>query len=136
MPRSLDPSSRITMVLASDVDKPRESQPRIFAKSPTLSQQRKLVGLLSSLGTGGIVEKFDLILDAAETCLTGWENIPIPFSREGIADVLGLEEIVEVISHLASASTASVDDKKKSELQPLSGAVNSANPASADAVKS
>lgn len=129
MPRSLDPSSRITMVLASDVDKPRESQPRIFAKSPTLSQQRKLVGLLSSLGTGGIVEKFDLILDAAETCLTGWENIPIPFSRDGIADVLSLEEIVEVISHLASASTASVDDKKKSELPPSSGAVNSANPA-------
>ena len=136
MPRSLDPSSRITMVLSSDVDKPRESQPRIFAKSPTLSQQRKLVGLLSSLGTGGIVEKFDLILDAAETCLTGWENIPIPFSREGIADVLSLEEIVEVISHLASASTASADDKKKSELPPLSGAVNSANHASGDAVKS
>ena len=124
------------MVLASDVEKPRDTQPRIFAKSPTLSQQRKLVGLLSSLGTGGIVEKFDLILDAAETCLTGWENIPIPFSREGIADVLSLEEIIEVISHLASASTASVDDKKKSELLPLSGAVNSANPASADAVKS
>ena len=136
MPRSLDPSSRITMVLASDVDKPRESQPRIFAKSPTLSQQRKLVGLLSSLGTGGIVEKFDLILDAAETCLTGWENIPVQFNREGIADVLSLEEIVEVISHLASASTASADDKKKSELPPLSGAVNSVNPASVDAVKS
>lgn len=136
MPRSLDPNSRITMVLACDQDKPKETQPRIFAKSPTLSQQRKLVSLLSSLNDGGILEKFDVILDAAETCLTGWENIPTPFSREGIADVLNLEEIVEVISFLASASSASANVKKKSESLPLSDAVNSANPASEDVVKS
>ena len=136
MPRSLDPSSRITMVLACDQDKPLATRPEIYAKAPTLSQQRKLVGLLSSLNDGGILEKFDVILDAAETCLTGWKNIPTPFSREGIADVLSLEEIVEVITFLASASSASPDDKKKSESLPLFDAVNSANHASVDAATS
>lgn len=113
MPRSLDPNSKLTMVLACDVDK--TPQPKIFAKSPTLNQQRKLVSLLSSLDSGGLVEKFDAILDAAAVCLTGWENIPVEFSRESIGDVLSLEEIVEVLSFLVSSSTATVDDKKKSE---------------------
>ena len=115
MPRSLDPTSKITMVLAADVDKPAESQPRIFAKSPTLNQQRKLVSLLSSLDDGGIVEKFDAIIDAAAVCLTGWENIPIEFSRDAIGDVLNLEELVEVFSFLVSSSVPTADDKKKSE---------------------
>lgn len=115
MPRSLDPNSRLTMVLACDVDKPKESQPRIFAKSPTLNQQRKLVGLLATLKDNNPAEAMDAILDAAEMCMTGWENIPMEFSRESIGDVLSLEEIVEVISFLVNSSTATVDDKKKSE---------------------
>ena len=130
MPRSLDPDSRITMVLACDVDKPRESQPRIYAKAPTLGTQRKLISLLSSLGGGGDSAKmFDSILDAAMLCLTGWDNIPVEFSRDGIESVLSLEELVEVFGFLVSQSEPTVDDKKKSELPHLSGAVNSANPA-------
>jgi hypothetical protein len=33
------------MVLACDVDKPAATQPRIFARSPTLNQQRQLLAL-------------------------------------------------------------------------------------------
>jgi hypothetical protein len=36
--------------------------------------------------------------------LTGWENIPVEFSRDTIGDVLSLEELVEVLSLLGSAS--------------------------------
>ena len=113
MPRSLDPSSRLTMVLASDVDK--EPQPRIFAKSPTLNQQRKLIALMSSLEKSSLVEQFDAILDAAAMMLTGWENIPLEFSRENIGEVLNMEELVEVLTFLVSASSPTADDKKKSE---------------------
>jgi len=113
MPRSLDPSSRLTMVLASDVDK--VPQPKIFAKSPTLNQQRKLIGLISSLEKSSLVEQFDAILDAATMMLTGWENIPCDFSRENIGEVLSMEELIEVLTFLISASAPSADDKKKSE---------------------
>jgi len=113
MPRSLDPNSKLTMVLACDVDK--TPQPKIFAKSPTLNQQRKLVSLLTSLDNGGLAEKFDAIIDAAAVCLTGWENIPLEFSRDNIGEVLSLEEIIEVFSFLVSATVPSADDKKKSE---------------------
>lgn len=126
MPRSLDPNSKITMVLACDVYK--TPQPKIFAKSPTLNQARKLMGLMKSLEGGDVIEKVDAIIDAAMVCLIGWENIPVEFSRETIGDVLSLEEIVEVFAFLISSTGATPDDKKKSELPHSSGAENSANP--------
>ena len=116
MPRSLDPNSKLTMVLACDVDK--TPQPKIFAKAPTLNHQRTLIGLMSLLTTGNLTEQFDAIIDAAATCLTGWENIPLDFTKENIGEVLSLEEIVEVFTFLIGATVPTVDDKKKSELQP------------------
>ena len=119
MPRSLDPSARLTMVLACDVDKPPESQPRIFARTLTLNQQRKLMSLLDGMKKANTAdEKISVALDAAEICLIGWENMTDPasgesigFSRETIGDVLSLEE-------LTSAAAPSGEDKKKSESQP------------------
>lgn len=116
------------MVLACDVDK--TPQPKIFAKTPTLNQQRKLVALLQGLGGGDIAASMDALLDAAAMCLTGWENIPVEFSRETIGDVLTLDELVEVFTFLAASTSATPDDKKKSESQPLCDVVNSASPAS------
>ena len=125
MPRSLDPSSRLTMVLACDVDKPRETQPRIFARTLTLNQQRNLMAAMSRMQTASAGEKIDAALDAAELCLTGWENMTgqngeaIQFSRDAIGDVLSMEELAEVFSAVSGAGKASASEKKESEL-PLS----------------
>ena len=125
MPRSLDPSSRLTMVLACDVDKPRETQPRIFARTLTLNQQRKLMAAMARMQTASADEKIDAALDAAEICLTGWENMTgqngeaIQFSRDAIGDVLSMEELAEVFSAVSGAGKASASEKKESEL-PLS----------------
>ena len=121
MPRSLDPSSRLTMVLACDVDKPRETQPRIFARTLTLNQQRKLMAAMARMQTASADEKIDAALDAAEICLTGWENMTsqngeaIKFSREAIGDVLSMEELAEVFSAVSGAGKASASEKKESE---------------------
>jgi len=119
------------MVLACDVDK--FPQPKLFAKTPTINQQRKLVTVLGSLEKGNLIESFDAILDAAALLITGWENIPIEFTRDAIGDVLSMEEIVEVISFLVSASHATADDKKKSESPHSLDVANSANHVLADA---
>jgi len=125
MPRSLDPNSRLTFVLACDVDKPRESQPRIFARTLTLNQQRKLMRAMASLrGAGGDPDlQIDAALDAAEVCLTGWENMadsatgePIAFSREAIGDVLSIDELVEVFEAVIGSAKPTEDDQKKLEL--------------------
>lgn len=124
MPRSLDPSSRLTMVLACDVDKPPKTQPRIFARTLTLNQQRKLMSAMARMQTATADEKIDAALDAAELCLTGWENMTgqngeaIQFSREAIGDVLSMEELAEVFTAVSGAGKASVSEKKESELPP------------------
>ncbi|MFM7012442.1 MAG: hypothetical protein ACKO0Z_24465 [Betaproteobacteria bacterium] len=116
MPRSLDPNARLTIVLACDVDK--VPQPKIYAKMPTLNQQRKLIGLMGSMQGSDVTAKVDAIIDAAMTCLSGWENIPMEFNRDNIGEVLSLEELLEVFGFLVSATMPTADDKKKSELQP------------------
>lgn len=127
MPRSLDPSSRLVMVLACDVDKPKESQPRIFARTLTLNQQRKLMATMNRMRSAEDPEdKLTAAIDAAEICLIGWEQmvnpetgLAIEFNRETIGDVLSIDELVEVFDAVTSASTPSAGDKKKSELLPL-----------------
>ena len=122
MPRSLDPSAKITMVLACDADKPRETQPRIFARTLTLNQQRKLMTAMTRMNTASEADqKIDAALDAAEICLTGWENMTdetghaILFSREAIGDVLTIDELGEVFNCVTAASRPDASDKKKSE---------------------
>lgn len=123
MPRSLDPSSRLTMVLACDVDKPKETQPRIYARTLTLNQQRKLMTSMDQMKQAdNASDKISAALDAAEVCIVGWENMTDPdtgeaivFSRETIGDVLGLDELVEVFGAVTSAAIPSAEDKKKSE---------------------
>ena len=112
------------MVLACDVDKPRETQPRIFARTLTLNQQRKLMAAMSRMQTASSDDKIDAALDAAELCLTGWENMTgqngeaIRFGRDAIGDVLSMEELAEVFSAVSSSGRASVSEKKESELPP------------------
>ena len=125
MPRSLDPSSRLTFVLACDVNKPRETQPRIFARTLTLNQQRRLMLAMGQMKTANADEKIDAAINAAEVCLIGWENMndpetgqPILFSRDTIGDVLSIDELIEVFNAVTSASVPGADDKKKSELLP------------------
>jgi hypothetical protein len=124
MPKSLEPNSRITMVLACDADKPPESQPRIFARTLTLNQQRKVMRALRAMqeASGDPDKMIDAALDAAEVCLTGWENMtdpttgdPIPFGRDTIGDVLSIEEMTEVFDAVISSGKASPGDQKKSE---------------------
>lgn len=133
MPRSLDPSSRITIVLAGDADKLRETQPRIFARTLTINQQRKLMAAMGRMKTDPEY-KIDAALDAAEICLVGWENMTDPatgsqieFSRDAIGDVLSFEELCEVFNAVSSAGSLTASDKKKSELPHSSGAENSVN---------
>ena len=111
------------MVLACDVDKPKETQPRIFARTLTLNQHRKLIAAMSRMKSEP-EDKIEAALDAAEICVTGWQNMvnpdtgeTIPFSRETIGDVLSIDELVEVFNAVTAAGSATADDKKKSGSQ-------------------
>ena len=123
MPRSLDPSSRLTLVLACDVDKPADTQPRLFAKCLTGRQELEVARLLSAIRkTEEIDDRLSLAHEAAEVCLSGWENMvnpntgdAIPFSAEAIHEILCTEEMIEAVTFVMSATKTTPADKKKSE---------------------
>jgi hypothetical protein len=121
VPRSLEPNSKITFVLACDVDKPKETQPRLFGKSLTISQARRLESSILAMKTSE-VNRLETIVDVAMICLSGWENMidpstgeAIPFSRENVENVLSMDELSEIIEATASDGRLSNDDQKKSE---------------------
>jgi hypothetical protein len=140
MPRSLDPTSRMTIVLASDLDQPAETQPRLYAMHLNANQQRKLADGMSRMEASTTGEKIGAAIEACMICLIGWENMndpvtgkPIVFGPDTLGEVLDVEEMAEVIGFVSSAATATKTDKKKSEWPRSSGAGNSANPASESA---
>lgn len=113
------------MVLACDKDKPVDTQPRIFGRTLTVNQQRKLLSAMSLMRDSTDPDrKMSAALDAAEVCLSGWENMTdpetgkaIPFSRDSIGDILSIDELAEVFNCITEASSATPDVKKKSESQ-------------------
>lgn len=123
MPKSLDPSSQLTIVLACDVDKPANVRPTIYARTLTINQQKNLIRAMMVMQQAVTpIEKMDAALDAAEVCLTGWSNMinpqtdePIEFCRDAIGDVLNIDELTEIFDGVTSMSVASGSDKKKSE---------------------
>jgi len=114
MPKSLDPNFRLTLVLASDADKPEATQPRIFAK--TLS-----IAALSTVQSLRQNKEPERLIDALMFALTGWENMidhdgsEIPFSRDNLARILDIDEVIEVIEFLVGAGRLDSDERKKSE---------------------
>lgn len=111
MPKSLDPNFRIRMVLADDVGKSPE--PAFFAKTLTLS------GLSAVQSLRGCKDPSALV-DALMLCLTGWEHmtrdgVPLEFNRQNVADVLNIDEVVQIIEFVTSGGRLSVEERKKSE---------------------
>ena len=126
MPRSLEPNSRIVFVLECDKDK--SPQPRAFGRTLSISQSRKLINVMSSLREASTIDaKLDASIDAAMSVLSGWENMidpdtgaEIPFSRESLADVYSIEELIEILNLASGDGRLSADERKKSESQPSS----------------
>lgn len=134
MPKSLDPNTRITFTLASDMELPEEVRPRLVGRVLTAGPYR--VAMQALAFNGSQIEQLDGLLTTVMTVVKGWENMndpvtgePIPFSREALAQYYDPGELAEVVF----AAFPNADDKKKSELLPLSDAANSASPAVTDA---
>lgn len=115
MPRSCDPNSKLVMVLACDVDKPAETQPRIFAKTPTAREERQIRSMLAEFGNDKSAAKLDELIDLTISMLTGWVNIDKEFSKDAVLDVLNTQELIEVLGFLASSPDPTPDEKKESE---------------------
>jgi hypothetical protein len=124
MQKSLDPNMQQTFVLASDIDKDYEVQPRFAVRTLKINQMRKLMKSMQDMraASGDPDKLFDSALDAAEICIAGWKNVrhpetdePLEFSREHIGEVFSIDELAELFDVVVSSSKPSAGDQKKSE---------------------
>lgn len=121
MPRRTDPNSRLTLVLAGDIDKPKESQPKFFGRVLSVRQSEELMDKRSEDGGKSI----SAAVKMAMMFLTGWENMtspdngePLEFSAENLKEVLTMAELLEVLDFATGSISPTGDDQKKSELPP------------------
>lgn len=134
MPIAIDPSSRLPIVLESDEGK--ENPPTFYVRPLTMRETRYADTIdqrMRDALSGG--DPYAVLIDGIRTALVGWTNITgldgnaIPFDLEKIEDVLTIDECFELMRRLIRAGSLSKEDKKKSESQPSSGAINCASTA-------
>jgi len=136
MPIATDPEATFKIVLESDKAKPEAEQPRFIYHYLTARQWEQVTDVMSKLETFKNKEVMDKIFDACRVGLVGWENMmdlagkPIVFRAEALEDILTLAEATELLV-TSSASTLSVDSKKKLKLPSGSGSGRSAKTARA-----
>jgi len=119
MPLALEPNETFEIILESDKDKPRESQPRFIYRHLTCRQWRQIARLQDELEQQKNADAvMDKIYGAAITGLIGWVNMtdpqsgPILFDIKKLEDIIGLTEAQELIVKLLNKRPTLVDKKK------------------------
>lgn len=133
MPRSLEPGTRLPIVLDADVGK--DPCPTFYAKSLSVRMFREGVGALQTIQSA--TDKAEVMFSAFSTlrpAIVGWSGMidpdtgrEIEYDPERLDDLLDIEEAMELIRKIMESGRLSVDDRKKSGSPPLSSAANCAN---------
>jgi hypothetical protein len=121
MPLFLEPGQKYPIVLDSDADKPKESQPTFFAKSQAMRGQQKIGEVLDRYHEPDITpgQLFDATIDVLNGVVVGWSNMGgIEFSSEAMKDVLSYIEAREILRKVMYNQHITADEKKSSESQP------------------
>ncbi len=130
MPRALEPGRVFDIVLESDKDKPKETQPAFQYRTLNGREWRKIASVQDRLETdesfNRASEVLDVIYDACSTGLVGWKNMvgpdgPISFDPANLDLVVDPVEARDLLLKVMAASQVDVEDKKKSESQASLG---------------
>lgn len=118
MPLFLEPGQKYPIVLDSDADKPKETQPRFFAKSQCMRSQQRIGEVLDLWHEEGvtIATLFDQTIDVLDGVVIGWENMgDLEFSADAMRDVLTYNEVRELLRKVMWNQHMTADEKKSSE---------------------
>ena len=123
MPLALEPNETFELILESDKDKPRETQPRFIYTHLTGRQWRAIARLQDEIEQQKNADAvMDKIVNAATTNLVGWVNMvhpqsgPIPFDIKKFEDIVTMPEAQEIIIKLLG-QRPTLSDKKKLDSQ-------------------
>lgn len=116
MPLSLEPGQQFPIVLDSDADKPKESQPTFFCKSQAMRGQLKLGKVFDLYTDNPDIELEDLFqktVDALSEVIVGWKNMgDREYSRDALMDILSWSEARELLQKVMYNRHLTFDEKK------------------------
>jgi hypothetical protein len=122
VPLFLEPGQKYPIVLDSDADKPKESQPTFFAKSQSMRGQQRVGDVLNLYHDNPDItqkELFDQTIEVLGGVVVGWKNMNgIEFSSEALRDVLTFNEARELLRGVLFNQHITPDEKKSTESQP------------------
>lgn len=121
MPLFLEPDQKYPIVLDTDADKPKASQPTFYAKSQSMRGQQK-IGEVLDLWTDNpdlsIAELFNQTVDVLAGVIVSWKNMgDIDFSGEALRDILTYQEARELLRKVMYNQHITTDEKKSIESQ-------------------
>jgi hypothetical protein len=129
MPRALEPGQSYRVVLQSDQDKPKESQPAFLFRAATAREWRQVVVARSSLEAATLEAQLDATLAALKITLVGWQHMDRPYCAEDLDAVVGPYEAAELLSSVVNQGQVAPEDKKKSDSSPSCSPASSADSA-------
>jgi hypothetical protein len=84
-----EPGGKIRIIL--DGDESKDTKPTFICKALSRRESIALMERLQGL-SGSMLEQFRELDKVFSETLLGWENMPVPFSHDALADVLGTME--------------------------------------------
>lgn len=122
MPIALEPGQKYPIVLDSDKDKPKESQPTFFAKSQSMRGQQRIGEVLdmwTQVENLTLPDLFNATIDVLGGVVVGWSHMSgIEFSVDALRDVLTYSEARELLRKVMYNQHITAEEKKSLESQP------------------
>lgn len=129
MPRSTDPDARVDIVLTTDQDK--TPKPTFHFKTITVAEEEKLGKIYDAAIGDTENELSNRVKEFLEPLLLGWSNMgKFEFGKDPLRSVVCFAEAMDLAGQLLESGRLSIEEKKRSESEALSGAESSANHAS------
>lgn len=111
MPLKLKPGQPLEFVLDCDKDDPIETRVVFLAKSLTAGESIDLVERLKNTPLE-YQSLYEAWIDELFGLLTGWQNMPVEFSKEAIKAELSSNEIIELIRKIQHGQKMEAEEKK------------------------
>ncbi len=116
MPVALDPSKRFEIVLDSDKDKPKETQPRFFCRVLSSAAWKEIINIgEQARGSTDGREIISSVFAALKMAIVDWQNMgEHAFSQNAFELILDPVEARELLGKVVSGAMLGADDAKKS----------------------
>ena len=133
MPIASDPNATYEFILSTDKDKPEAEQAVFVLRYLTCTKWKEVSKMYDAFtaGANDLESQFEAAIGVISAGLVEWENLkypdgkPVCVPESNLLDILGIEELTELMQAVL-AQSVSDEDKKKLESQLPCNTVKSA----------